>query len=282
MAGDPVIRQELIDARVRGVAAEKTAPTPYFADESITLYQGDCRELLPLLDLSDVAAVIADPPYAETNLLWDQWQDGWLDVLAATVPESAPLWCFGSMRMFLDRRDEFSAWSIAQELIGDDIHVVWEKHNGSSFANDRFKRVHEHVVQWYRGAWADQHRDVPTTDDATARTVRRKPRPPQWHGAIDYGTYTSIDGGPRLMRSVIKVRSEHGRAIHPTQKPLGIITPLLEFSVPAGGLVLDPFCGSGSTLRAAKDGGWRAIGIEADERYLEGAVERLGQEVLAI
>lgn len=226
--------------------------TPYYDDGSVALYLGDCREVLPLLDLTDVAAVITDPPYGETNLQWDHWQDGWVQAVAMNVPVTAPLWCFGSMRMFLDRRDDFVGWSFAQD-------VVWEKHNGSSFAADRFKRVHEHVCHWYRGTWGEQRHEVPTTPDATARTVRRKPRPPQWHGAIDYG-----------------------RAVHPTQKPLGILTPLLAFSVPAGGLVLDPFAGSASTLRAAKDGGWRAIGIEADEQYLEDAVARLAQEVLAI
>jgi site-specific DNA-methyltransferase (adenine-specific) len=79
------------------------------------------------------------------------------------------------------------------------------------------------------------------------------------------------------MRSVLQVRSEHGRAVHPTQKPLGILSPLISYSVPPGGLVLDPFMGSGSTLLAARQLGRRAIGIEADEAYCKAAVQRLGQ-----
>lgn len=68
---------------------------------------------------------------------------------------------------------------------------------------------------------------------------------------------------------------------HPTQKPVALMRWQLEM-VKAVGVVLDPFMGSGTTLRAAKDLGLRAIGIEVEEKYCEVAVQRLSQEVLAI
>jgi site-specific DNA-methyltransferase (adenine-specific) len=74
----------------------------------------------------------------------------------------------------------------------------------------------------------------------------------------------------------------HGRAIHPTQKPVGILTPLIEYACPPGGLVIDPFAGSGSTLEAARLTGRRAIGIEAHEPYIERAARRLEQAPLEL
>lgn len=103
---------------------------------------------------------------------------------------------------------------------------------------------------------------------------------PPHRGHIDDSLYVSEDGGPRLMRSVLHVRSCHGSALHPTEKPVGVLLPLIEFSVPAGGLVVDPFMGSGSTLLAAKLSQRRAIGIEREEQYCEVAAKRLGQGVL--
>lgn len=242
---------------------------PYYEHGGVTIFHGDCREIMPTL--GQVDAVVADPPYEETNLEWDRFVRGWMD--AAEVVTSS-LWCFGSLRFFreLARTGEDSRWKLAQD-------VVWEKHNGSGFAADRFKRVHELAVQFYRGDWSEIYKKPVTTPDATARRVHRKQRPPHT-GNIESGHYLSHDGGPRLMRSVIYARSSHGQAEHPTQKPVAIVAPLLAYSVPPGGLVADPFAGSGTTLVAAKAAGLRAIGIERQECHCETAARRLAQEVL--
>jgi site-specific DNA-methyltransferase (adenine-specific) len=82
------------------------------------------------------------------------------------------------------------------------------------------------------------------------------------------------------MTSVLPVRSMHGSAIHPTEKPVGILAPLIRYACPPGGLVLDPFAGSGSTLDAARSSGRKAVGIEAREDYCEAIARRLSQGVL--
>jgi site-specific DNA-methyltransferase (adenine-specific) len=246
---------------------------PYFDDGAgVALYLGDCREVVPALGL-DADLVLTDCPYGDTSLAWDQWVDGW-PALAASV--SSSLWAFGSMRMFLGHGHEFAAagWKFAQD-------IVWEKHNGSGFHADRFKRVHEHALHWYRGEWREQYRVVPTTSDAVKRVVRTKRRPPQL-GQIDKSPFVSVDGGPRLMRSVLQVRSMHGRAIAPTEKPVGVLDPLIGYSCPPGGLVLDLFAGSGSTLEAARLCGRRGVGVEADEAQIERAARRLSQGVLGL
>jgi len=154
------------------------------------------------------------------------------------------------------------------------LYVVWKKQNGSNFHADRFRRVHEQIAQFYRGEWGDVYRDVQTTPDAVAKTVRRKTRPTHT-GHIDAGHYVSQDGGPRLMRSVLEVRNCHGRAIHPTEKPTRLIEPVIEYSCPKGGRVFVPFAGSGSELEAARELGCRAVGYEINPEYCEKAADRL-------
>lgn len=154
---------------------------------------------------------------------------------------------------------------------------MWEKQNGTGFHADRFRRVHEHAVLFYRGAWADVYHQPQYTNDATARTARRKGRAAHW-GNIEATPYVSIDGGPRLMRSVLQVRNEHGRAIHPTQKPLELLAPLIRYSVPPGGSFIVPFCGGGSDLMVAQAEGFDATACEINPEYAAVAASRIAQD----
>lgn len=247
-------------------------PTPYWQDEEagLQLYLGDMREVLPALEVQ-ADLIVADPPYAETSLAWDRWPDGW-PALAATAASS--MWCFGSMRMFLDRAPEFADWKLSQD-------VVWEKANGTGFATDRFKRVHEIATHWYRGDWRDTHHDTPRTaysgpdKHARARYDDRAAHA----GSIKAATYE--DDGTRLVRSVLRANSVRG-GWHPTEKPLSLLDHMIRYACPEGGLVVDPFAGSGSTLDAARQSGRRAIGIEAREDYCEAAKRRLSALTLPV
>lgn len=239
---------------------------PYYSGGGVLLYHGDCRDLLPSLS-ADVC--VTDPPYGETSLVWDRWPDGWPSLLSSSVPQ---LWCFGSLRMFLDRRDDFAGWKLAQD-------IVWEKHDGSGFTTDRFRRVHEHALHWYRGQWSDIPHATPRVGYAGPdKSVTRAAVAPGHHGVRGVSQY--VDDGTRLMRSVIAIRNMHARNLHPTEKPTGILEPLIAYSCPPDGLVLDPFAGSGSTLDAARRLGRRAVGIEADEGYCEVIATRLAQDVI--
>lgn len=249
---------------------------PYYDDgRGIVIYHGDCREILPILPVM-ADCVIADPPYNQTSLAWDRWPERWPLTVEASLKPTGSMWCFGSLRMFMQRAADFEAWQLAED-------IVWEKHNGSGFHADRFKRIHEQAAHFYKAGtrWDGVYKNIPTTQDATARTVRRKQRPPHM-GEIPGTRYTSEDGGPRLMRSVIYARSCHGRAENETQKPEEIVAPLIEASCPPGGLVLSPFGGSGTDGVVAKMLGRRAVLIEAREEQCEIAARRLSQEILAL
>lgn len=251
---------------------------PYWHDDTITLYHGDALDVLRALSEAHewcpfAAAVLTDPPYNETYLEWDRWPDGWVEAAARVANQ---MWCFGSLRMFMERAPElFRTWKLAQDLI-------WEKHNGSNSANDRFRRMHEQPVHFYRGEWRELYKEPQFTNDAVQKSVRRsKNRTAQW-GDIGQSAYASEDGGPLLQGSVIYARSCHGYAVNETQKPEEIVAPLLKYSVPPGGLVIDCFAGSGTTGAVARKLGRRAILIEKRESQCLAIVDRLAQHELAI
>lgn len=236
---------------------------------NVQIINADFSSVIESIPSGSIDLILTDPPYGETSLQWDKWPTGWPARVLSLLKPTGSMWVFGSTRMFFEHAAEFAGWQLAQD-------IVWEKHNGSGFHADRFKRVHENALQFYRAdaPWERVYKDPQYTPDAVARTVRRKKRPAHM-GNIDAAHYVSEDGGPRLTRSVIYCRSEHGRAVHPTQKPLGIVEPLLLYSCPVGGIVLDIFAGSGTTGVAAQRHGRQAILIEGKQEFAEAAKIRL-------
>jgi DNA modification methylase len=247
---------------------------PYWTDGQVTLYLGDCREVLPALGVT-ADCVIADPPYESTSLDWDRWPDGWLEAAAAVTRS---MWCFLPLRQFAGppfRGTGFRAagWRLSQD-------VIWEKHNGSGFAADRLRCVHETVTHWYRGQWGAVYHEAPRVlagiDPRSRKGGDRKPATDRHHGTLSGPLWT--DDGTRLVRSVIRARSMHGLgAVSRTQKPGDLLCPLIAYACPPGGLIVDPFAGSGSALEAARRAGRHSIGIEADRRCCERAARRLSQ-----
>jgi site-specific DNA-methyltransferase (adenine-specific) len=237
---------------------------PYYSDNYITLYHGDMREVLPALRIT-VDACVTDPPYGETSLAWDRWVDGW-PALVAQCTRS--MWSFGSTRMFLNRGADFADWSFSQD-------VVWRKNTGTSPKTDRFRRVHEHALHWYRGAWDRVYHVTPRVPREGRNQGTRRVRSTGDHVGVYRQAEPWCDDGTRLMLSVIDVKTMRLHAIHKSEKPGGILAPLIEYAVPPDGLVLDPFAGSGSTGLTARQFGRRSVLIEADEESCERAAERL-------
>jgi site-specific DNA-methyltransferase (adenine-specific) len=96
--------------------------------------------------------------------------------------------------------------------------------------------------------------------------------------------WSNLGGPARLFHhrwlGMLRASEKDEERVHPTQKPVALMSWCLSL-VPDARLVLDPYMGSGSTIKAAKERGLRAIGIEIEERYCEIAANRLSQEVLA-
>lgn len=168
----------------------------YYQDEHVTLYHGSFVDILPEIDaLPDV--IVADPPYGETSLEWDVWPKHWPGFMSHYTDS---MWCFGSMRMFLEHGPEFSDyWKLSQD-------IIWQKNRGSGFATDRFARIHEHALHWYRGDWGSIYHETPRVPrTGPEKAVTRRTSSP--HTGKISNDVPYVDDGFRLHPSVIDRKS---------------------------------------------------------------------------
>ena len=207
--------------------------TPYYQHEGITIYHGDCREILPTLEPVDL--VLTDPPYG----LGDKWKGGGFNGRngqSSVWPNSIPSWdVLAPEAVGLSRQlaEKAIIWGgNYYELPPSRCWLIWDKVQVFSSADAEL-------------AWSNL--------DSAVRVFR-------------------------MSRIDAHMNQERGKS-HPTQKPVALMKWCLGFSTDAQ-TILDPFMGSGTTLRAAKDLGRKAIGIEIEERYCEIAAKRMSQEVL--
>lgn len=253
----------------------------YWEAPGVQLWHGDCREAQAVVGARRFSLVLADPPYEQTSLAWDRWPTGWLQAMRELLAEDGSLWAWGTLRTFMQRAPEFSAASL--RLAQD---VIWEKHNGSQPAVDRFLRVHEQVAHFYPEStpWAALYKDpqkvpAPREHRHKAGRVVRRATSPAHSGVHAPGTY--VDDGTRRQRSVWHQRSMHyqGAGVA-TPKPLAVLEPLVRYSCPPGGWVLVPFAGGGAEMEAARRCGRNVVGFDTDARALEQAAKLLGQGLL--
>jgi site-specific DNA-methyltransferase (adenine-specific) len=219
---------------------------PYYSRGGFTIYNTDCRTVLPTLDEESFDFVLTDPPYlVNYQGRWDANRqpivgdnhDDWLH------PTYAELWRVLKPDTFCV---SFYGWPHCDRFVG-----VWKQLGFRLVSHLAFVKNVWGLGRFTRG----RH------ETAFLLAKGRPGRPAK--GIAD----------------VIEWEREPD-AFHPNQKPVHALYPLLATFAPAGGIVLDPFMGSGGTLRAAKDMGLRAVGIEIEEHYCRRASARLTQESL--
>lgn len=224
----------------------------------LAVHCGDCRKIMAAHGPYDL--IIADPPYGVTNLRWDKRVDDWHAIAAECLKPSGSLWLFGSLRYLLAdaARFEEAGLRYAQD-------IIWRKANGTGFSADRFKRVHEIVVQFYRrdALWKEVYNDVQRVPAVTRNKSVQIRRAVKHMGAIAAAGYQ--DDGTRIMKSVIELNSVRG-GLHRTEKPVELLAVLIRTSCPPGGLVGDFFAGSGAAGEAAGLTGRNYVGCEIDLR----------------
>ncbi|HMB04052.1 MAG TPA: DNA methyltransferase [Isosphaeraceae bacterium] len=206
---------------------------PYYESDGVTIYHDDCRRILPLLPNGSVDFVLTDPPYLVNYVgRWDGERKTIVgdDDPSWLVPVFSEIWRVLKPDSFAV---SFYGWKTADLFVG-------------TFKALGFRLV-SHLA-FVKNVWG------------LGRFTRGQ------HETA----YLLAKGRPPVPRQGISdvIEWEREREVgHPNQKPVAALCPLIAAYAPPGGVVLDPFMGSGSTLRAAKDFGLSAIGIEIEEGY---------------
>lgn len=236
---------------------------PYYSDSKVTVYHGDCIDVMHQLDTQTVDAVLTDPPYSSggrrenarsirKSMTRSVEDDDWIrgDAMSTNGFTYLLRLCGmewrrllrpgGHVLSFIDWR---MAAHLAAALESADLRqhplLVWNKQTLGMGAV--FRNQHEFIVHMTAGS----------------------PAPPQRRDVPNVLSFPPVRGGD-----------------HPTEKPEPLLRTLLSVVAPKGGVVLDPFAGSGSTLLAARSLGMTAVGVEADERYCDVIASRLAQDGL--
>lgn len=237
---------------------------PYYDEDGITIFHGDALQILP--HLVDIGAVITDPPYSSGGMFRS-------DRSRSTVEKYVNSDTMAYRPDFSgDNRDQrsFLAWSslwlaAARTAATPGAPIC-------SFIDWRQLPIMTDAVQ--AGGWI--WRGVAVWNKGFGR-----PRPGGFSSSAEFVVWGS--NGPMNKNEVYPHGTFHApppkNREHITQKPLEVMRWTLEI-VPSGAVILDPFMGSGSTLRAAADLGYRAIGIECDEHSCEVAAKRFAQRTL--
>jgi len=214
---------------------------PYYEEDRITIYHGDCREILPTL--SNIDIVITDPPYGIR--LQEHGRNGY------------------DMR----KLNEYQVQGDDSQNLGQEVVDSLEAPQ-IVFAHPMkpWKGKWRQYLVWDKGPAVGGGGDIATCWKQSWELIQIR-RTPKLNGPRDEAVlHFHVTG--------------QDYCYHPCQKPMALMAYLIQKTTESKCTILDPFMGSGTTLQAAKELGRKAIGIEIEEKYCEIAARRLAQEVL--
>ena len=232
------------------------------------LLKGHWHDVITSLDDGSVDLLLTDPPYGITNIDWDKavdWRSFWPEADRVCRP-TAPIVIFASGKF-------------VPELLNSNLkyfryELIWEKHLavGHLDANRRPLRAHEQILIFARKFGGSTYN--PQKTEGKSHTIG-KAKSPVHYGKTTGRTKESVTNLYHP-RSVLKYSNVvRGTSLHPTAKPLELVEWLVRSYSNPGDLVLDPFCGSGTTLAAAMIAGRHGIGSEISQAYYNTAKRRL-------
>ncbi len=239
----------------------------YYEHAGITIYHGDCREVLApagnriIVDgrrLLCSPVIICDPPYGFG--MYDRDADI-SSVFADWLRVSKVLALFGYPELLV-------SWCLVMNRVPGEW-VTWFPTNKCAPRTNGLPRSSEHIALFGELPGADRLVRPRQSESGIAERISlSRGLDPEWARLEDVWVEPSPAMG----------FNSHGR-LHPNQKPLSVMKNLILLCSNEADVVVDPCCGSGTTLLAAKTLNRSAIGIEIEERYCEIAAKRLSQEV---
>jgi site-specific DNA-methyltransferase (adenine-specific) len=281
---------------------------PYYQDDHVTLYLGDCLEVLP--GLGSVDAVITDPPYNIGKAYWDTipdylaWCEDWVGASIDALKFGGAFWHFHSEPLVMAeicRAVEARGHGLVSFVTLDKSHWSLAKRYKNA-GTQSFPAATEYAALHREAVYARQIRQVrydrgmSCSDMDTLMSPSRKPTglTYRWESGASVPADAEVERfkelfGVALVRPTFNNPDKTTNVWrfdpptptgHPTPKPIEIMERCVSTTTNHGQVILDPFSGGGSTLVAAKNLGRKAIGIELDERYCEIIANRLSQEVL--
>lgn len=243
---------------------------PYYQDESVTIYHGDMFAVLGELDVL-VDALVTDPPYSSGGAQRS-------DRMTATTSKYVSSGTLAVRHEFSgDNRDQRGYLAWVSLWMGAALRIAKPGALACLFTDWRQLPITTDAFQ--SGGWV--WRGIGVWD----KTLKARPAPGVFTSQAEYvvwGTAGRFNPRPlgRQIPGVFQTPAPpNAQREHISQKPLAVMEWVLD-STATGGLILDPFLGSGTTLLAARNTGRRAIGVEIEERYCEIAAKRLTQASL--
>ena len=234
------------------------------------LKQGNCLEIMPQIPSGSVDMILCDLPYGTTACKWD------------TVIPFEPLWAEykriikknGAIVLFGSQ--PFTSALVASNFEMFKDSIVWDKRSPVGHLNCHVMplRRHEDIVIFGNGriTYNPQMRTGELKKKGGYGHLDRR----QVYGA--HGENKPVSINDQYFPTSIVEFPGTTRNLHPTEKPLALMEYLIRTYTNAGDRVLDFTCGSGTTLRAAKNLGRRAVGIEMLEQYCQVTVNRLSPQ----
>jgi len=249
---------------------------PYFEEEGCTIYNGDCREVIPTLN--NVNLTVCSPPYNQLSSLLREPSGSWAEVGGGL--NFVRNW---QKAGYVDDLPEEEYQNRQNTIFG--MVATASAIDSSLFYNHQIRwRDTEiiHPVKWFNPPLWNLREEIIWARNGgmmmNARMFCRFDERILWFVRSDKWKWNQEAVG---LGTVWNIACDQGRGKeHPVAYPEEIPARAISAVTDQGDLILDPFMGSGTTLRAAKNLGRRAIGIEIEEKYCEIAARRMAQKVM--